>query len=108
MQPIALPEIDYRRRIEHAPLGGTLMLQANSLALTRTEGQDTQRAFASARWDLRKRTRWGQEVTFTAYARGDLYKTHNNWANTGASYQGAQGYTQRTPGAHALDAHWPR
>ena len=107
MQPIALPKIDYRRRIEHAPLGGTLMLQANSLALTRTEGQDTQRAFASARWDLRKLTRWGQEVTFTAFARGDLYNTHDVLETAIASYRGEPGFNTRAIGAVAVDVQWP-
>ena len=54
-------------------LGGKVELQANSLAILRIEGQDTQRAFASARWDLRRLTALGQELTFTAYARGDVY-----------------------------------
>ncbi|MGN6374603.1 MAG: LPS-assembly protein LptD, partial [Sphingomonas sp.] len=52
LQPLALPEIDYRRRIADRWLGGTITLQANSLALDRSEGQDTQRAFASATWEL--------------------------------------------------------
>ena len=51
MQPIALPEIDYRRRF-NGLLGGVAQVQLNTLALTRTEGQDTQRAFVAARWDL--------------------------------------------------------
>src|SRR3546814_15079543 len=83
------------------------MLQANSLALTRTEGQDTQRAFASARWDLRKLTRWGQEVTFTAYARGDLYNTHDTLETTVASYRGEPGFNTRAIGALAVDGKWP-
>ena len=37
-------------------LGGAVELQANTLAITRAEGQDTQRAFARARWDLRRIT----------------------------------------------------
>src|SRR3546814_18852736 len=78
------------------------MLQANSLALTRTEGQDTQRAFASARWDLRKLTRWGQEVTFTAYARGDLYNTHDTLETTVARYRGEPGFNNRAIGALAV------
>ena len=40
-------------------LGGKVELQANSLAILRIDGQDTQRAFASARWDLRRLTRMG-------------------------------------------------
>ena len=46
--PIALPAIDARFRLDRPMLGGTLELQANSLAILRIEGQDTQRAFASA------------------------------------------------------------
>nr|WP_286207785.1 LPS assembly protein LptD [Hephaestia sp. MAHUQ-44] len=106
MQPIALPEIDYRRRVDGL-FGGTLMLQANSLALTRTEGQDTQRAFAGARWDLRKLTRWGQEVTFTAYARGDLYNTSDTLATTVAAYRGESGFNTQAIGAVAVDVKWP-
>src|SRR3546814_20538621 len=75
MVPLALPVIDYRRRLTDPLLGGKLQLQLNSLAITRSEGQDTQRAFAGAQWDLRKITPWGQEVTFTGYLRGDLYHT---------------------------------
>ena len=53
MQPIALPAIDARWRIADPWLGGQFELQANSLAILRPEGQDSQRAFASARWDRR-------------------------------------------------------
>ena len=73
--PIALPAIDARFRLDDPVLGGKVELQANSLAILRIDGQDTQRAFASARWDLRKLTRMGQEVTLTAFARGDAYHT---------------------------------
>ena len=73
--PMALPAIDARFRLEDPVLGGKVELQGNSLAIVRLEGQDTQRAFASARWDLRKLTRGGQQITFTAYGRGDVYHT---------------------------------
>ena len=91
MQPVALPEIDYRRRIDEDVTGGHFMLQLNTLALTRSEGQDTQRAFASLEWDLRKLTRWGQEVTFTAFARGDLYNTSDVAATDVLAYRGLDG-----------------
>ena len=61
--PIALPVIDYRRRLADPLLGGQIELQANTLAITRTSGQDTQRAFARAQWNLRRITALGQEVT---------------------------------------------
>ncbi|MBN2971931.1 LPS-assembly protein LptD [Roseomonas aeriglobus] len=106
VQPIALPEIDYRRRITGL-LGGQALLQLNTLALTRPEGQDTQRAFASLRWDLRRLTRWGQEVTFTAFARGDVYNANDVLATTVASYRGEEGFSSRAIGALAVDVKWP-
>ena len=57
--PIALPAIDARFRLDDVA-GGKVELQANSLAIIRIDGQDTQRAFASARWDLRRLTRWAR------------------------------------------------
>lgn len=107
LQPFALPEIDYRRRIADPVLGGVVSLQLNSLALDRSEGQDTQRAFASARWDLTKLTGWGQQVTFTAYGRGDVYHTNNTLATTVPSYRGDPGFQNRFIGALAVDVKWP-
>jgi LPS-assembly protein len=107
LQPIALPEIDYRRRMDDGLLGGKFEFQVNSLAITRTAGQDTQRAFASARWDLRKLTPWGQEVTFTAYARGDLYNANDTIATAVAAYRGNEGFQARAIGALAIDVKYP-
>ena len=107
LQPIALPEIDYRRRLHDGLLGGTYTFQLNSLAITRTAGQDTQRAFGSARWDLRKLTPLGQEVTFTAFARGDVYNTDDVLTTTVASYRGMPGVHARAIGALAVDVKWP-
>ncbi|AIT05532.1 organic solvent tolerance protein [Sphingomonas taxi] len=104
-QPIALPEMDFRKRIDLA--GGKLQLQANTLAITRTEGQDTQRAFVAGQWDLRRLTNWGQEVTFTAYARADAYNTHDSLLTTVASYRGIDGFQARAIGALAADIKWP-
>ncbi|UIJ43650.1 LPS assembly protein LptD [Sphingomonas cannabina] len=107
MQPVALPEIDYRRRFDDGLIGGRFELQLNSLALTRSEGQDTQRAFASMRWDLRRVTDWGQQVTFTAYARGDVYNTRDVLSTAVASYRGDEGFSTRAIGALAIDVQWP-
>jgi LPS-assembly protein len=106
LQPVALPEIDYRRRIDDV-LGGRVALQLNTLGITRTGGQDTQRAFASARWDLRRITPWGQEVTLTAYARGDVYNASDILATTVASYRGKSGVHGRGIAALAIDVKWP-
>ena len=107
MQPVALPEIDYRRRFADGLVGGRIEVQLNSLALTRTGGQDTQRAFASARWDWRTLTGGGQELMLTAYARGDAYNTSDTLSTTVASYRGLEGFHTRAIGAVAADLSWP-
>ncbi|MBO0749443.1 MAG: LPS-assembly protein LptD, partial [Porphyrobacter sp.] len=107
LEPIALPEIDYRRRFDDPLLGGKIELQVNSLALTRTSGQDTQRAFASAQWDLRRVTPWGQEITFTALLRGDLYHSDENDTTVTALYRGLPGWQARAIAIGAIDVKWP-
>jgi LPS-assembly protein len=107
MQPIALPAIDARWRIADPLLGGQVELQANSLAILRTEGQDSQRAFASARWDRRMITGLGQEVVLTAYARGDLYHANDTLLTQTVSYRGEEGWNGRFIGAIAADIKWP-
>lgn len=103
--PIALPAID-ARFMRDGLVGGRLELQANSLAILRIDGQDTQRAFASAKWDLRRLTPWGQEVTVTAYGRGDIYHT-NDLTDTIPLYRGEPGWHTRAIGALAGDIKWP-
>jgi len=105
--PVALPVIDWRRRISESVLGGKIQLQANSLAITRTDGQDTQRAFALAKWDLTRLTPWGQLVTFTALARGDIYHSSENALTTTALYRGDPGWQGRAIAIGAVDVKWP-
>ena len=105
--PIALPAIDARVRLGDDILGGKIELQANSLSIIRIEGQDTQRAFASAQWDLRRLTPWGQELDLTAFARGDVYHTDNAESTPVAIYSGTDGWHWRGIGALAADVKWP-
>jgi LPS-assembly protein len=105
--PIALPVIDYRLRMKDPWLGGVLQLQANTLAITRTSGQDTQRAFAAAEWNLRTLTGLGQEVTFTGYLRGDVYHSSDNLLTSVVSYAGDPGWQARGIAAAAVDMRWP-
>ncbi len=106
-QPIALPIIDYRKRFADPVLGGQVELQLNTLAIGRTAGQDTQRAFAGARWDLRGLTRWGQEVTLTALVRGDVYHSDENLLTAIPGYRGKSGWQARGIAAVAADMRWP-
>jgi LPS-assembly protein len=105
--PIALPAIDARVRLPDTYFGGKVELQGNSLSILRIEGQDTQRAFASAQWDLRRLTPWGQEVTLTAYGRGDVYHTDDAQSTPIAIYRGTNGWHARGIGALAADIKWP-
>jgi LPS-assembly protein len=107
LAPIALPELDYRLRMDAPVVGGTIQLQANSLAIARTEGQDTQRAFASAKWDLRTINGLGQEVSFIMLARGDVYNSDDNASTLTAIYRGETGWQTRSIFAAAADVKWP-
>ena len=105
--PIALPALDARLRLDAPVIGGKIELQANSLAILRRDGQDTQRAFASARWDLRRLTPWGQELTLTALGRADAYHTDESDSTAVEIYSGTDGWHFRGIGALAADLKWP-
>lgn len=106
-QPIALPIIDFRQRLADPLLGGQIELQLNTAAIGRTAGQDTQRAFAGARWDLRGLTGLGQEVTLTALVRGDVYHSDENLLTAIPGYRGKSGWQARGIAAVAADMRWP-
>ena len=106
LQPVALPEIDYRRR-EEGLAGGVLSVQLNSLAIGRKAGQDVQRAFASAQWDWRRYTPLGQVVTATAFARADAYHVDDAGVGVIPVYAGSAGFEGRGIVAGALDVQWP-
>ena len=105
--PIAIPVVDYRLRLGDPVFGGKVQLQANSMAITRSTGQDTQRAFASAQWELRHVTSMGQVLTFTALARGDVYHSAENTLTSTVSYRGNPGWQTRGMASAAFDAKWP-
>lgn len=106
-QAIALPAIDFRQRWIEPVLNGKVEFQLNSLALTRTDGQDTQRAFAGVRWDMRRLTTWGHEIDFTLYARGDVYHTDDSILTEVLPYRGTDGWHTRGIAAGAVDVKWP-
>ena len=106
-QPIVLPAIDARWRRENFFWDGRIELQANSLAILRTEGQDSQRVFAAARWDRRSITPLGQELILTAYARGDLYHANDTVLTRVPLYRGSEGWSTRGIGALAAELRWP-
>ena len=106
-QPIALPAIDARWRLDDRIWDGRVEVRANSLSILRTEGQDTQRAFASAQWERRSITPWGQELTLTAFARGDVYHANDTELAQSPFSAGEEGWNGRLIGALAADLRWP-
>ena len=105
--PVAVPAIDYRHILDREVLGGQVQFQANTLSLIRDEGQDTQRAFAGARWDMRTLTGLGQMVTFTGLVRGDVYNTNDTLSTLTQVYRGNEGWTGRGVATGAVDVEWP-
>ena len=105
--PVALPVVDYRHRLRDPLLGGQLEFQLNSLAITRTRGQDTQRAFARAQWSLSRLTGMGQEVTLTGLVRADVYHSDENALTATAIYRGNPGWEHRGVALGAVDVKWP-
>ncbi|HEU5285623.1 MAG TPA: LPS assembly protein LptD, partial [Sphingomicrobium sp.] len=105
--PIALPAIDARFRLDPPLIGGHVELQANSLSILRIDGQDTQRAFVSGRWDLRRLTNWGHQLLFTAFTRGDVYHTVESETTEVPIYRGTEGWHTRAIAALAAEVQWP-
>ena len=105
--PVAVPAIDWRKRLQDPLMGGQVQLQLNSLALLRTAGQDTQRAFFGVRWDNNYLTNLGQEVKLTGYGRADVYHSDEITATTTAAYRGEAGWNNRWIGAVAAEMRWP-
>ena len=81
--------------------------QPDLLAITRDIGQDTQRAFARAQWDLRRVTGMGQVVTLTGMVRGDVYHSDENFLTQTPSYRGNPGWEYRGVALGAVDVQWP-
>jgi len=105
--PVALPAVDYRQRLADPFFGGRIELQVNSLAILRSNGQDTQRAFARVQWDMRRILGGGQEVTLTGLVRGDMYHSRENELTETAAYRGNPGWETRAIALAALDVKWP-
>jgi LPS-assembly protein len=105
--PVAFPVADWRLRLADPVLGGRVELQANSLAITRTAGQDTQRAFAKAQWNLTRVLPAGQIIGLTALARGDIYHSGQLDPATSDFYRGTAGWQGRAIAVGAVDVKWP-
>lgn len=105
--PIALPLIEYRWRPEAKLLGADFDILANTLAITRPGGEDTQRALAQARLQRTLTTPFGQRVTLTGQVRADAYHVDGAEQARFAAYAGTDGWHGRIIPAGAIDVTWP-
>ena len=105
--PIVLPVINYNWRPEDQILGGQFDIAANTLNLFRIKGQDIQRATLSGQWSRSVLTPFGQRISGTLLARGDLYNTSNPRGATLPLYAGQAGFQQRGIAVGAIDVEWP-
>ena len=100
--PVPLPLVEYAYIPEDHILGGQFRLNFNTVALTRDEGTDDQRATAEVRM------RWpfialdGQLITFQADVRGDVYHIDNT-----TTLPSSGNYVERGMPYIALDWRWP-
>ena len=106
-QPLAVPAVDGRLRVPRLLGSDVVTLRVNTLGLLRSEGQDTARAFAEAKWQRRSITTLGQELTLTGLVRGDVYATRDTAANPVPLYRGEEGVTGRGIALVAADLQWP-
>jgi LPS-assembly protein len=105
--PLALPLIDYDWRPDWDVVGGRMRFGANSLLLTRSDGQDMFRATSWARWDRSLLTQMGQRVTFSGLVRSDLYDVRDSAKATFPEYAGRDGWRGRGVALGAVDVSWP-
>ena len=105
--PFALPLVDFLWRLPDAPLGGSVLVEANSLGLYRRDGQSMARALASAQWSRSLLTPMGQRVTFTGLLRGDVYSASDTALADDPFYAGRDGWTARFIPLAAVDVEWP-
>lgn len=105
--PVALPLIDFQWRPDTSLLGGRASARINTLSLSRSDGQDIQRASATARWDAQGYTALGQRLTAMAMLRGDVYHTDDADLAQLPEFAGDEGWQGRVIPAAALDVEWP-
>lgn len=87
----ALPMIDAEYIPKFTPLGGTISLRGNALALHRTDGQDTQRISLSANWRKRWITPKGFVIDADALVRSDAYNLHDTNRPDDVAFSGTFG-----------------
>ncbi len=107
----ALPLIDAEYIPDYEFLGGTSIFRANGLALHRTDGLDTQKVTASARWTRRFIMPKGFVLDLDALVRSDFYNVHDadqpDDMSFAASFDGVGGTEWRNVARLDSKLSWP-
>ena len=89
--PIILPLVDYNHVGQVDRWGGRSEIDANFLALTRTDGTDSRRASVRGGWSRPFVGPIGDLYTFSASLRSDLYHVSQVERNEAATFSGVTG-----------------
>lgn len=89
--PLVLPLVEYNHVGEPDRLGGRTNIDANLLALTRTEGTDTRRLSLDAGWKLPHIDSSGLVFELSADLRGDVYHVNSLDREDGTEFTGVSG-----------------
>ena len=103
--PLVLPIIDFSHVGEADPYGGRTSLDANLLALSRSEGTDSRRLSLEAGWRLPHIDPSGLVFELSTSLRGDIY--HVNGQNRGEPEGKFSGITGRMVPQAAVEARFP-
>ena len=103
--PIIGPIFDIRRRVDDPVLGGSFMVRANTVALTRIDGTDSARASFALDWSRRLVAKNGMIMRPYAEGRTDFYQIHNTdfFADLGTNTRSLA----RALGVIGADFRWP-
>ncbi len=107
LTPVVLPAIDYWWRSQPTWAGGRFTVEGNTVAILRTDGLDSQRASATAGYEIPFLNKFGQQLKFTVQARGDLYNVTDNDRPDDIVYAGRNGTHFRLTPVAAIEARWP-
>lgn len=75
--PLVLPYVDYHREIDAGYKGSSYTIDANTLALSRKEGVDSNRVSGKAGWKIPHVTKGGHKLEAKASLRADAYNVDN-------------------------------
>ncbi|MBL6946376.1 MAG: LPS-assembly protein LptD, partial [Rhodospirillales bacterium] len=100
--PFVFPMVNYHQVGKPDAFGGKTRLDANVLALTRSEGSDTRRLSLNAGWDLPYVGPMGDVYLLSASVRGDAYQVND--LDRGTDKSAYDGFSERL--LYELALHW--